>query len=134
MWREDLFRSLILFLLPHEGTEDSGVSMPVENTVYQFTSNSALELRLSQGSNHTVLCENGPLIISPSNSWSGVRDSSTNYASMPIIILTLGRNDEKMGIKIISSWTSFEPTNLHIWVGGVQIRQLLALSTSRGTY
>ena len=42
--------------------------MPVENTVYQFTSNSALELRLSQGSNHTVLCENGPLIISPSNS------------------------------------------------------------------
>ena len=95
MWREDLFRSLILFLLPPEGTDDSGVSMPVENTVYQFTSNSALELRLSQGSNHTVLCENSPLIISPSNSWSGVRDSSTNYASMSIIILTLGRNDEK---------------------------------------
>ena len=95
MWREDLFRSLILFLLPPEGTDDSGVSMPVENTVYQFTSNSALELRLSQGNNHTVLCENSPLIISPSNSWSGVRDSSTNYASMSIIILTLGRNDEK---------------------------------------
>ena len=92
--------------------------MPVENTVYQFTSNSALELRLSQGSNHTVLYENGPLIISPSNSWSGVRDSSTNYASMPIIILTLGRNDEKNGNKnnfIMDFFWTNKLTHLSRW-------------------